>query len=376
MQNAPMKVVFLILLFVVITSNGLLFFIKDTGLHHLLLSINLLTGCTLLYLLYRTFRSIQYEHLFDSYPIPMWIYERKTLRFLSVNHAAVRKYGYSKKEFQQLTLKDIRNKEDVHKFMENTKERCATEGEYKGIWKHKKRDGSNFYVEIYSLPAIYYGKDARFIMAKDVDEQIKEAKEAHDLSVRFELLAKATNDAIYDKDLIGKKIKWNHGLPERFHYKNKDGEAMQWWEDNIHPSDFLRIKSSLRAAFEGYSHYWSEEYRFLCGDGNYKHVLDRGFIIYDNEIPARMIGIMQDIDKHVKQAILLEEQNKALKEIAWINSHEIRRPVVSILSITDLFDKSNQDIKLNTQLMEWLYESTQQLDHIIHKIENKVKKLQ
>lgn len=379
MRNAPAKVLCLTLLFVVIALNGFLLIVRDAALQQLLIIVDLLAACTLSVLFIRhlgkSHQAMQYENLFDEYPIPMWVYDKSTLRFLSVNKAAAKKYGYSKKEFLQLTIKDIRNKEDVQKFLNNNAEHCNN-NDYKGIWKHKSRDGANFFVEIYSLPARYYSKDARFIMAKDVDEQVRDAKEAQELSVKFELLAKATNDAIYDKDLVYQLIKWNHGLTERFYYSSNEETKLSWWEQNIHDSDIDRIAASLRVAAIQQNNYWSEEYRFRCGDGNYKYVIDRGFIIYENGVPVRMIGIMQDIDKHVKQAILLEEQNKALREIAWINSHEIRRPVVSILSITDLFDRSNKDIQLNAQLMEWLQESTKQLDHIIHKIETKAKKLQ
>jgi light-regulated signal transduction histidine kinase (bacteriophytochrome) len=88
-----------------------------------------------------------------------------------------------------------------------------------------------------------------------------------------------------------------------------------------------------------------------------------------------MIGTMQDIDLHVRQAKRLEQQNHALREITWINSHEIRRPVVSILSIAELFDLENKDMQFNSQLMEWLQQSTRQLDEIIHKIESKAREI-
>jgi len=278
MRNAPIKITCLSLLLVVIIINGYLLFKGAFHPSPLLLSFNIVILCSVFALLFITTflydkRSLQFERLFNEYPIPMWIYEKATMRFLSVNNAATEKYGYSKKEFLKLTLKDIRNEEDIPLFLENAAEYCSGD-EYRGIWKHRKKDGANFFVEIYSLAATYYGKNARFIMAKDVDAQIQAVKEARELGMRYELQAQLTHDRL------------------------------------------------------------------------------------------------------VKQASQLEEQNKALKEIAWINSHEIRRPVVSILSIAGLFDKSNQDLHLNTQLMEWLHESTRQLDEIIHKIEHKVKTLQ
>lgn len=383
MRNTPIpiKLTCLSLLIVVIIINSYLLF--KNGFQHssLLLSLSILTLCSVCVLLIvATFlsdkRPLQFEHLFNEYPIPMWIYEKATMRFLSVNNAAVEKYGYNRKEFLDLTLLDIRNEEDIPLLVENAAERCNGD-EYRGIWKHRKKDGTNFFVEIYSLPAVYFGKNARFIMARDVDAQVKATREARELGIRYELLAQATNDAVYDKNLLTNVVTWNHGLHNLFLYNNHDEtDLVQWWQNNIHPADHARIVTSLDACKLAHLNYWSEEYRFKCADGSHKYVVDRAFIMYENNIPHRMIGMIQDIDKLVKQARQLEEQNETLREIAWINSHEIRRPVVSILSIADLFDKSNQDLHLNTQLMEWLHESTLQLDEIIHKIEHKVKALQ
>ncbi|WP_349316023.1 PAS domain-containing protein [Chitinophaga sp. MM2321] len=306
----------------------------------------------------------------------MWIYEKKTLRFLSVNQAAVEKYGFSKSEFAQLTLADIREPEEVPQLMENIKER-GDNISYRGIWQHRKKDGTTFFVELYAHAAVYYGKKARFIMAKDVDEQVKAAREAHQQGIRYQLLAQAINDAVYDRNLLTNEVSWNHGMANLFrHAPPAEDGIFEWWKSNLHPDDREQIISSLDKCLATGSHHWSAEYRFQCADGSYKYVVDRSYIIYEKNIPVRMIGIMQDMDKHVKQAMKLEEQNKTLREIAWINSHEIRRPVVSILSITGMFDKSNKDIHLNSRLMDWLYQSTQQLDDIIHKIEDKAKDIQ
>ncbi|WP_366838787.1 PAS domain-containing protein [Chitinophaga sp.] len=378
MRNAPLKMACLVLLFIVIAINSYLLIKTDPAQHTLLLAASILLSVGIFILFFfttswRNHRSLQFEHLFNEYPIPMWIYEKASMRFLSVNDAALKKYGYSRKEFMQLTLLDIRNKEDIPLLLENANERCSS-GEYRGIWLHRKKDGSNFYVEIYSLPAVYYGKNARFIMSKDVDADVRASKNAEEMGMRYELLAQATNDAVYDKNMITNKVTWNHGLANLFQYNNiHETDLVHWWQTNIHANDHARVTTSLAACITAGFNYWSEEYRFQCANGDYKYVVDRAYIIYENGQPIRMIGTIQDIDKHVKQAMLLEAQNRTLREIAWINSHEIRRPVVSILSIAGLFDKSNQDKRLNTQLMEWLHESTQQLDSIIHKIEHKVK---
>ncbi|SHL82204.1 PAS domain S-box-containing protein [Chitinophaga jiangningensis] len=386
MQKASLKIVIVCLLLIVAGINGYFLIAAQSGTlniavhsQYLLLCNELLLIAVITVLTVMTIRknnhSLQYERLFFDHPIPMWIYDKNTLRFMSVNNAAISKYGYSRKEFYNLTLKDIRDKEEVPFLMRNIEERCNGV-EYRGIWKHRKKNGSNFFVEIYAHSVTYRGKEARFIMAKDVDDQVRAAQRASAEGVRYELLAQATNDAVYDRNLVTGVIAWNHGLSSIFQYdNNKFTEVLQWWKNNIHPDDKQLVMNSLENTLLANKRYWSAEYRFRCADGSFKYISDRANISYEGHMAVRMIGMMQDIDQHIRQAQLLEEQNKTLKEITWINSHEIRRPVVSILSITQLFDKENKDIQLNSQLMEWLHQSTLQLDEIIHKIERKARQI-
>jgi len=386
MQKAPLKIVIVCLLFIVACINGYFLIAAQSGTQNIAVHFQYLLLCNELLLIAaiialtvltirRSNHSLQYERLFYDHPIPMWIYDKNTLRFMSVNNAAISKYGYTRKEFYNLTLKNIRNSDEIPYLMRNIEERCNGV-EYRGIWKHRKKDGTDFFVEIYAHSVTYRGKDARFIMAKDVDDQVRATQRASAEGVRYELLAQATNDAVYDRNLITGAIAWNHGLTSIFRYDHdKYTEVLQWWKNNIHPDDKPMVMNSLENTLLANERYWSAEYRFRCADGSYKYISDRANISYEGHMAVRMIGIMQDIDQHVRQARRLEEQNQTLKEISWINSHEIRRPVVSILSIAQLFDKENKNVELNAQLMEWLQQSTLQLDEIIHKIEAKARQL-
>jgi len=210
--------------------------------------------------------------------------------------------------------------------------------------------------------------------------QIREHHEAEKLGIRYDLLSKATKDAIYDWDIVQDTVIWNHGLYTLFGYQPNDALALRnWWERKLHPEDRERMLTRLQQKLESGARHYEERYRVLCANGHYKHVLSRGYMVHENNAAIRMIGLIQDIDHIVeKQQIIqrLQDQHKGLREIAWINSHEIRKPVVSILGITQLFDKSNENRSLNNQLIEWLYTSTAELDEIIHKLEEKVREIE
>ncbi len=117
----------------------------------------------------------RYRLLFDSNPLPMWVYDRDTLEFLAVNEAAVSHYGYSRTEFLAMTIKDIRSEADVPTLLRNlSNERGFT---LAGSWQHQRKDGSVIDVEIISHPLMFAGHRAKLVLANDVTER-RQAQQA------------------------------------------------------------------------------------------------------------------------------------------------------------------------------------------------------
>jgi len=117
----------------------------------------------------------RYRLLFDSNPLPMWVYDRHTLEFLAVNEAAVFHYGYSRDEFLSMTIRDIRSAEDVAVLLD----RISEEGGFNsaGTWKHEKKDGGSIDVEIISHPLVFAERNAKLVLANDVTDR-KRAEQA------------------------------------------------------------------------------------------------------------------------------------------------------------------------------------------------------
>jgi len=112
----------------------------------------------------------RYKLLFDSNPLPMWVYNLETLAFLAVNEAAIQHYGYSREEFLQMTVTDIRPSQDVPALMENIGE--ARKGlDRSGTWRHKKKDGSIIEVDITSHSIEFFGRPAEIVLANDITER-------------------------------------------------------------------------------------------------------------------------------------------------------------------------------------------------------------
>jgi two-component system, cell cycle sensor histidine kinase and response regulator CckA len=128
----------------------------------------------------------RYRQLFDLTPQPMWVYDIETLRFLEVNDAAVQHYGYSREEFLQSTIRDIRPAEELPRLMDSLKdpsERHNTSG-----WRHRRKDGSLIEVEVASDPVIFRQRPARLVLITDVTERRREEAERRRLAAERERL--------------------------------------------------------------------------------------------------------------------------------------------------------------------------------------------
>ncbi len=126
----------------------------------------------------RTIRALEesekrYSDLFHLSPQPMFVYEVETLRFLDVNLAAVTHYGYSKEEFLQMTLRDIRPPEDIA-LLEKTVSETKHEPTVKlhGMFRHTKKNGEVIHVDIQSNLITYQGRTAKVVLASDVTDRI------------------------------------------------------------------------------------------------------------------------------------------------------------------------------------------------------------
>ncbi|MGC4041556.1 MAG: PAS domain S-box protein [Flavobacterium sp.] len=127
--------------------------------------------------------------------------------------------------------------------------------------------------------------------------EIKESNE------RYDIVAKATSDTIWDWKMDDDSFIWNKGIQGVFGYKKEDvGKTSKWWFDRIHPEDSLKMSVKLYSFLEQKTEKWQDEYRFQCADGSYKYVFDRGFLVKDADGKSiRMIGAIQDVTKQKEE---------------------------------------------------------------------------
>ncbi len=139
-------------------------------------------------------------------------------------------------------------------------------------------------------------------ISRDITDR-KKIEESLRVSVeRSNILSRATNDAVWDWDLVNDVVQWNDALQILFGVRLDDVVKMpDWWEQNIHPDDRVRVTKRIRNHIDKAIENWQDEYRFMCSDGSYKSVFDRGYLMLDkNNKPYRMIGAMVDLTERKK----------------------------------------------------------------------------
>jgi diguanylate cyclase (GGDEF)-like protein/PAS domain S-box-containing protein len=241
----------------------------------------------------------QYRFLFEHHPLPMWVFDRETLGFLAINDAMLASYGYTRGELLASTMVDIRPAEDAEAMVAAARLNSSERPQGR-VWTHLRKDRSRLRAAIYTLDIDFNGRPARLVLAQDVTE--RELTEQ-----RFQLVASATSDAIWDWDLATNALWWSDSFYQVFGYAgNEVAPTLEAWEALVHPDDVGRVVRGLEAAIASSATEWDDHYRFRHRNGSYVEVIDRGFILRDHAGRAmRAAGGMLDVSRqHRDQADL------------------------------------------------------------------------
>lgn len=120
----------------------------------------------------------RYRLLFKNNPHPMWVYDLETLEFIAVNQAAVQHYGYTRDEFLNMTVADIRLPQELPRLLEN-KSQVDAGIDFAGVWQHKKKNGTIIDVEITSYATIFDSRNAELVLAHDVTDRLQAEAELY-----------------------------------------------------------------------------------------------------------------------------------------------------------------------------------------------------
>ncbi len=259
-----------------------------------------------------------YKSLFVDSPQPMWIYDKATLKFLDVNDTAIIQYGYSKEEFLQMTISDIRPQSERETFNSHLYSLKPVKVSDKTVWVHQRKDGALMHVEIQSYNFLYSGVHTRLVIINDVTQKEKIQQILLESEARFRNMADNAPVMI-----------WVSNENDKTTYVNKYwtdftgiSAAEAWgdgWNKVIHPDD---IHIGIGEYKDGFlkKRAVSLIYRLKYRTGEYRWVLDKSIPRFlDNGTFLGYIGSLVDIhdykmaeEKISFQAALIENASDVI----------------------------------------------------------------
>jgi len=218
---------------------------------------------------------------------------------------------------------------------------------------------------------------------RDITAQKEAAEELKISNERYELIRNATNEAIWDLNMITGELIMNEGYKTLFGHDNTDvKKEVDFWAANIHPEEKERVVKEFDVFMRQYNTpHWECEYRFRKKDGSYAEVVDRGYMIFKSDnIPVRVVGAMTDITerKKLEKELIDRERSKQNqiaqavvfaqeKERAEIGK-ELHDNVGQLLTTTKLYLEMLKH-KLDDPL-ELIERGTKHINTVIHSIRN------
>ena len=256
----------------------------------------------------------KYKAFFEDNPLPMFIWDFETLNIIDCNQEALLKYGYTREEFLQLNIRNIRPKEDISLINAATANEEVYGQIHKNVWRHLKKNGELMHLEITGHLMDYNGRRVSLTLLNDITEKLEIQKAVLLSNERFNYVNLVTNDAIYDWDVVNDSFTWGEGFNRIFNHPLKDGNfTLAKWITLMHPDDVEPGKKAWELFLADQNQFkWEHEFRFKRGDNRYAYVEEIGYLIRDeNGKPKRMIGVLRDQTQRKKQ----EQQLKLMESV-------------------------------------------------------------
>ncbi|HTE30314.1 MAG TPA: PAS domain S-box protein, partial [Chryseolinea sp.] len=253
----------------------------------------------------------KYRTLFFYSPLPKWLYDNETLKFLDVNEAAIRSYGYTREEFLSMTIRDIRPKEDVELLLKYLNKTGIERDLENGQWTHLKKDQEIIIVDITAHSIDYNNKKARMVIASDVTKKIKAEEDLRQSEMRLNEAQAIAHISNWEIDLVRNIHTWSDEFYRIYGLSKAEAQpSAELFLSFMHPDDAIFAQNKIQETFVS-SGESSFDFRFIRKDGVTRYGYTEWRFEFDKKgNPIRLFGILQDITER-KEA---EENLRLLEE--------------------------------------------------------------
>lgn len=309
------------------TVKGLLFIVITSVLLHVLMTMNI-NKLSNYYRQIIDFKLVseeqskqskqEYIALFNHSPLPMWIFDLDTLRFLNVNEAACEHYGFSHEEFMTMNIKDIRPDSEVPQMEALLNKTIQTsDASFLGLMKHRKKNGEIIQVKLKTSQVNFEGHLGILVTAVDISHEINIQNKLLAANTRLKQACEIATMGYWTNDLNTGEIFWSMEMHKIF---QTNPETFALTMDNIksrfHPEERHKLNTATFSNFE-INEIVESEQRIITESGKIKWILERIHLIRDdNNLPIRLEGIAVDITNRKLHEQEIFESNERFKILA------------------------------------------------------------
>ena len=236
----------------------------------------------------------RYRPLFALSPQPAWVYDRATLRFLEVNEAAVRSYGWSREEFLAMTIRDVRPSSEQNR-LDHLLARTAETERHSATSLHRTRHGRLLHVEISSYPLEFLGRPARMVLVLDVTDRKTAERALAESEQKYRSVIEQLQDVFFRTDAAGLWTFLNQAWTRLTGHPVETTLGTHYLAF-VHPSDRAALLDAFRPLAEGTAETSRVEVRYFHRGGGYRWVEASAHLMRgEDSSAAGTMGTLRDV---------------------------------------------------------------------------------
>ena len=278
--------------------------------------------------------------LFTHSPLPMWVFDRTSLRILQVNDAAIEHYGYDRFEFLQMSADDLHPAEEIPKFLD-TFQAVSILSRQAGQWHHRLKDGSVIDVEMFLHEMEYSGSKVALVVALDITERIRTEEERR----KFFILVENSRDFIAVADLRGNVEYVNPAGRALLGIKSAEAVKGTRTGTYIAPDDLPLFRNTIFRAVRSVGH-WEGDLRLLHQQTGQALPMDFvGFQVKDLQTgePRFVATVSRDMAERraLEQQLRQAQKFEAIGQLAGGIAHDFNNVIGAILGWAELGEETS-----------------------------------